>query len=115
VDAHHAAIDNHYLSSNNQSVMDSDCMEAAGNDRSISHCSNSNLDDNFATFLAPPPSAHKTVAEKVERKEKPAKTTRKTIGSSSSNSNKKDMAYAQSNSAFAKSLKKLLAFSSNTK
>jgi hypothetical protein len=56
---------------------------------------------------------HKKVAEIVECRHKPAKKKRKTMVSSSE-SDGKDMAYAQSSSVFAKGLKEPLAFSLDT-
>jgi hypothetical protein len=92
VNAHHAAIDNCYLSNDDRSAMELDCTEAA-NDQSLDHCLFSTFDDAFVTFLARPPTARKKAAEKVVCGDKPAKKKRKTIGASSNN-NGKDMAYA---------------------
>jgi hypothetical protein len=115
VDAHHTAIKNCYLSNDDWSAMDSNCMEAANDNRSINRCLYSNFDNDFTTFLDCPPSARKKGAERnVECKEKPAKKKRETIAASSSNSNNKDMSYTQSTLAFAKGLKEPLAFLSNT-
>jgi hypothetical protein len=110
VDAHHTLINNCYLSNDDGSAMDSDCTKAANNkDRSINRRLFSNFDDNFATFLAPPLSVCTKAAEKnVERSDKPAKKKRKTIAASSSNSNEKHMAYAQSTLSSAKGLKEPL-------
>jgi hypothetical protein len=96
--------------------MDSYHVEAADdNIRNIRRCLFSNNDDNFATFLAPLLSVCKKAAEKdAEHREKPAKKKRKTIVASSSNSNEKDMAYAQSTLSYDKGLKEPLVFSSNS-
>jgi hypothetical protein len=109
VDAHHAAIDNRYLSNDNRSPMELDHTEAA-DDQSLNRCSSSNYDDAFVTFKAPPPPACKKAAEKVKHGNKLAKNKRKAIASSDNNG--KDMAYAQSFLASAKDLKEPLAFSS---
>jgi hypothetical protein len=114
VDAHHTTNANCYLSDDNRSAMDSNCTEAADNKRSINRRLFSNFNDNFVTFLAPPLSACKKVAENVKPSKKPAKKKRKTFAASSSDRNEKDMAYAQSTLAFAKGLKEPLAFFSNT-
>ena len=108
VDAHHAAIDDCYLSNNDHSAMELDRTEAA-DDQSIDHRSSSNFDDVFVTFLAPPPPAHNKVAENVKRGNQLAKKKRKTIASS--NDDGRDMACAQSASAYAKGIEELLAFS----
>jgi hypothetical protein len=110
VDAHHALINNCYLSDNDHSAMESDRTEAA-NDQSLDHLLFSDFDDAFVTFLAPLPPACKKVAEKVERRDKPAKKKKKTIAASSSDHDSKDMAYTQSTPASAKGLKEPLAFS----
>jgi hypothetical protein len=108
LDTHHTAIHNCYLSKNNQSAMESDCTEAANDNRSNNLCLYRDFDDNFATFLAPPPPVRKKVAENVKHGDKPAKKKRKTIAASGSDTKGKDMAYAQSNLAFAKSLEEPL-------
>jgi hypothetical protein len=107
VDAHHAAIDDCYLSNNDHSAMELDRTEAA-DDQSIDHRSSSNFDDVFVTFLAPPPPAHNKVAENVKRGNQLAKKKRKTIASSDNDG--KDLAYAQSTLASAKGLEEPLAF-----
>jgi hypothetical protein len=109
VNAHHTAIDNHYLSNDNRSPMELDHREAADN-QSLNCCSSSNCNnDTFLTFEAPPPPACKKVAEKVKQDNKSAKNKRKAI--TSSNNDGKDMAYAQPFMVSAKSLEEPLAFS----
>jgi hypothetical protein len=111
VDAHHAAIDNHYLSNDNCGLMELDHTEAANN-QSLDHCLSSDYKDAFIKFLASPPPKCKIAAEKVERGNKSAKKKRKTIASS--NNDGKDMAYAQSALASAKGLEEPLVFSSES-
>jgi hypothetical protein len=108
VDAHHATIDDCYLSNNDRSAMESDHTEAV-DDQNLDRCLPSNYNDAFITFLAPPPPACTKAAEKVEHGNKPAKKKTKTIASFKDNG--KDMAYAQSALASAKGLEEPLAFS----
>ncbi len=115
VDAHHTAINSCHLSNNNHSAMESDCTEAANKDRSLNNYSYSNFNDNLATFLMPPPPACKKVEENDKHRDKLAKKKRKTNAASGSDSNGKDMVYAQSSSAFTKGLNEPLAFSFDSK
>ncbi len=108
VNTHHAAINNCYLSNDHRSQMDVDHTEAADN-QNLDHRSLSTYNNSFVTFKAPPPPAHKKVAEKVERGNKLVKNKRR--ATASSNNDGKDTAYAQSVSALAKGLKEPLAFS----
>ncbi len=88
--------------------MGSDHMEAA-NDQNLNRCLSSDYNNAFITFLTPSPTACKKAAEKVELGNKLAKKKRKTIASS--NDDGRDMACAQSASAYAKGIEELLAFS----
>jgi hypothetical protein len=109
VNAHHAAINNCYLSNDNRSPIEPDHTEAANN-QSLNCCSFSNYNNNaFVTFEAPPPPVRKKAAEKVKCNNKLAKNKKKAI--TSSNDNSKDMAYNQPFAALAKGLDKPLAFS----
>jgi hypothetical protein len=110
VSAHHGAVNNRYLSDdNNRSPMEADHMEAV-NDQSLDRHSLSNYNNNtFVTFKAPPPPACKKASEKVKRDNKSVKNKKKTV--TSSNDNGKTMMYTQPFAASAKGLDKPLAFS----
>ncbi len=65
ISAHHAVIDNRYLSNNDPSPMESDHMEGVV-DQSLDRCSLSDYNNEaFMTYKAPPPPAHKKTAEKI--------------------------------------------------
>jgi hypothetical protein len=77
VNAHHAAIDNCYLSNDDCSPMELDHTETA-DDQSLDCYSFSDYNNNaFMTFEAPPPPALKKAAEKVEYGNNLAKNTQK--------------------------------------
>ncbi len=72
--------------------MELDHTEAV-DDQSLDRCSFSNYnDDAFVTFKAPPPPAHKKIAEKVERDNRLAKSGKK--ATAPSNNDGKAVAYA---------------------
>jgi hypothetical protein len=109
VNAHHAAMNNCYLSNDGHSLMELDHTEAADN-QNLDRCSSSNYTNNaFVIFEAPPPPVHKKAAKKVKHDNNLAKNKRKAV--TSSNNNGKDMGYAQPFAALAKSLNEPLAFS----
>ncbi len=117
VNAHHAAIDNCYLSIDDRSLMKSDNTEAT-NDHSLNCHLTRDYNDSFVSFEAPlplvafeapPPPACKKVAEKVKHPNRSAKSGKKTTASS--NDNSKAMVYTQPFVALAKGLDKPLAFS----
>jgi hypothetical protein len=118
VDAHHAAIDNCYLSNDNRSGMDISHMGAIDDNGSVDRCLFSNSNNNIATFLAfPLPARKKKGAEgNVKCREKPAKKKRKTIAALDYDSNEKDRVYAHSILALAsaKGLKEPLVFPLNS-
>jgi hypothetical protein len=109
VSAHHAAIDNRFLSNDDRSPMELDHTEAVNN-QSLNRCSFSNCNDNaFMTFKAPPPPEPKKAAEKVERDNRLAKSGKKATAPSKNNG--KAMAFTQPFAVLAKGLHKPLAFS----
>ncbi len=111
VNAHHAAIQNRYLSNDDNSLIRLDHTEAA-DDQSRDRFLSSDYNNAFITFKAPPPPARKKAAEKVKRGNKSVKNKKKAIASSDEDGT--DMVYAQSVSVLAKGLKEPVAFSSES-